>query len=40
LDNLEAKGVIEKVKFLEWAAPIVPVAKQVGTIRIYGNYSE
>ena len=27
LDNLEAKGVIEKVEFSDWAAPIVLVAK-------------
>ena len=30
LDNLEAKGVIEKVKFSDWAAPIILVAKQDG----------
>jgi len=38
LDKLEAKGVIEKHKFSDWAAPIVPVAKQDGTIRICSNY--
>jgi len=38
LGNLEAKGVIIKVKFSDWAAPIVPVAKQNGTIRICGDY--
>ena len=38
LDKLEAQGVIEKVKFLDWAAPIVSITKQDGTIRIYGDY--
>ena len=28
LDKLEAKGVIEKVKFSDWAAPIVLITKQ------------
>ena len=32
LDRLEASGVIEKVTFSEWAAPIVPVLKQDGSI--------
>jgi len=32
LDKLEAKDVIEKVKFSDWAAPIVLVAKQDCTI--------
>ena len=32
--KLEVKGVIEKVKFFDWAAPIVPVIKQDGTIKI------
>ena len=38
LDQLEASGVIEKVTFSEWAAPIVPVLKQDGSIRICGYY--
>ena len=38
LDQLVAKGVIEKVKFSDWAAPIVPITKQDGTMRICGNY--
>ena len=28
LDRLETSGVIEKVPFSEWAAPVVPVLKQ------------
>ena len=38
LDKLEAQYVIEKVKFSDWATPIVPIAKQDGTIRICGDY--
>ena len=38
LDRLEASGVIEKVTFSEWAAPIVPVLKQDGSIRICEDY--
>ena len=37
-DKLEAQGVIEKVKFLDWEAPIVPITTQDGTIRICGDY--
>ena len=35
---MEAQGVIEKIKFLDWAAPIVPITKQDGTITICGDY--
>ena len=38
LDQLETRGVIEKVKFSDWAASIVPITKQDGTIRICGDY--
>ena len=38
LDKLEKEGIIEQVDFAEWAAPIIPVMKQKGTIRICGNY--
>ena len=38
LDQLEVRGVIEKVKFADWAAPIVPIVKQDGTLRICGDY--
>ena len=39
LDRLQANGVISPVKFSKWAAPIVPVVKSDGKIRIYGNYN-
>ena len=38
LDRLLSQGVIEPVKFAKWAAPIVPVVKADGTVRICGDY--
>ena len=38
LDRLERMGVIEAVTFSEWAAPIVPIVNQDGSIRICGDY--
>ena len=38
LDRLEKMGVLEKVKYSDWAAPIVPVPKADGGIRICGDY--
>ena len=38
LDRLIKQGVIEKIKFSEWAAPIVPVMKKDGLVRICGDY--
>ena len=38
LERLENLGVIEKIKYSDWAAPIVPVPKSDGTIRICGDY--
>ena len=37
LARLEADGVIQPVQFSRWAAPIVPVVKQDGSIRICGD---
>ena len=39
LDRLERLGIIEPVPYSDWAAPIVPVVKQDGTIRICGDYN-
>ena len=38
LDQLVKQGVIEPISFSEWAAPIVPVLKKDGTVRICGDY--
>ena len=38
LERLQRQGVIEPVPFADWAAPIVPVVKSDGTIRICGDY--
>ena len=38
LDLLESMGVIEKVRYSEWAAPIVPVVKPDNSIRVCGHY--
>ena len=38
LDRLLREGIIEPVRFSNWAAPIVPVPKGDGTIRICGDY--
>ena len=38
LERLQEQGIIEPVQFSEWAAPIVPVIKGDGTVRICGDY--
>lgn len=38
LQKLEASGIISPVDQSDWAAPIVPVMKQNGHVRICGNY--
>ena len=38
LERLQQAGVIEPVQFSEWAAPIVPVMKKDGSVRICGDY--
>ena len=38
LDRLQARGIIVPTKFSKWAAPIVPVIKSDGSIRICGDF--
>ena len=38
LDRLESEGILEKVSYSEWAAPVVPVPKLEGNIRLCGDY--
>ena len=38
LDHLESCGILEKVDYSLWAAPIVAVPKKDGKIRICGDY--
>ena len=38
LDRLQSLGVIRPVQFSDWAAPIVPVMKKDGRVRICGDY--
>ena len=38
LERLESQGVIEPVQFSDWAAPVVPVIKGDGSVRLCGDY--
>ena len=38
LEHLQSMGVIQPVQFVDWAAPIVPVMKNDGSVRICGDY--
>ena len=38
LEHLEKAGIIKPVESSEWAAPVVPVIKRDGTIRVCGDY--
>ena len=38
LERLQPLGVIQPVQFADWAAPIVPVLKRDGRVRICGDY--
>ena len=38
IDRLKQEGVIRPVEFSDWAAPIVPVLKSDGSVRLCGDY--
>ena len=38
LDRLESEGILQKVSHSDWAAPIVPVLKSDGKIRVCGDF--
>jgi transposase InsO family protein len=38
LERLQEKDIIKPVQFSDWAAPIVPVVKSDGSVRICGDY--
>ena len=38
LERLVEDKVIEPVQFYKWAAPIIPVVKPNGSVRIRGDY--
>lgn len=38
LERLVEAGILEPVQYSEWAAPIVPVVKENGNVRICGDY--
>ena len=38
LDRLKADGILEKVTCSEWTAPVVPVPKTEGQLRLCGDY--
>ena len=38
LERLEKMGAIEKVRYSNWATPVVPVPKLDGTVRVCGDF--
>ena len=38
IERLQQAGIIKPVKFSDWAAPVVPVVKKDGSVRLCGDY--
>ena len=38
-DRLESEGIIGKVKYSDWAPPMVHIPKRDGTTRLCGDYA-
>ena len=38
MERMQKEGIIQPVQFSDWAAPIVPVVKQDGSVRVFGDY--
>ena len=38
IDRLKQEGILQPVEFSDWAAPIVPVLKNDGSVHICGDY--
>ena len=38
LERLQREGVLEPAEFSQWAAPVVPVLKEDGSVRLCGDY--
>ena len=39
LARLEKEGILEPVTHSEWAAPVIPIVKQNGSVRLHGDPS-
>ena len=38
IDRQVEEGILEPVKFSEWATPVVPIIKKDGSVRLCGDY--
>ena len=38
LDNMVKRGILSPIEWSDWAAPIAPILKSDGSVRIYGDF--